>query len=349
MELLDRYLAAIRFWLPKGQREDILAELTEDIHSQIEERESALSRKLTESELAELLQKRGSPYRVACRYLPQRYLIGPAFFPLYTLILKGIALFYLLPWFLAWVFMVTFLPSYRAAHPGWELTGTLDQLWGLALYAFAFTTLGVVFLERSAEGTGLIDRWDRKWNPRLMRPEPKDPLRIPRSDSIGQFFGGLVFAAYWLGAFRMPTIPEVQLGFTPILCADSVLADPDHRARRKRRGRLESGEASVDPPEARCLAHDLRVRGRAERGDPERRGARFPEYRGRAAGKAGDPLQVGEPVGAHHHPGHRRGGGVRGDRGGAEAPQASERGADRRGAGCGAAGGLIPSGPNPHR
>jgi len=98
MELLDRYLAAIRFWLPKPQRQDILAELTEDIRSQIEERESSLGRKLSEPELAELLQKRGSPYRVACRFLPQRYLIGPAFFPIYSLILKGIGLFYLVPW-----------------------------------------------------------------------------------------------------------------------------------------------------------------------------------------------------------------------------------------------------------
>ena len=40
MELLDRYLQAVRFWLPKAQRDDIAAELSEDIRSQIEERES---------------------------------------------------------------------------------------------------------------------------------------------------------------------------------------------------------------------------------------------------------------------------------------------------------------------
>ena len=27
MELLDRYLAAVRFWLPRSQRKDILTEL----------------------------------------------------------------------------------------------------------------------------------------------------------------------------------------------------------------------------------------------------------------------------------------------------------------------------------
>ena len=42
MELLDRYIQAVRFWLPKAQRDDIAAELSEDIRSQIEERESEL-------------------------------------------------------------------------------------------------------------------------------------------------------------------------------------------------------------------------------------------------------------------------------------------------------------------
>ena len=44
MELLDRYLQAVRFWLPKAQQNDIIAELGDDIRSQIEDKESALGR-----------------------------------------------------------------------------------------------------------------------------------------------------------------------------------------------------------------------------------------------------------------------------------------------------------------
>jgi hypothetical protein len=40
MELLDRYLQAVGFWLPQPQKRDIIAELSEDIHSQIEEKQS---------------------------------------------------------------------------------------------------------------------------------------------------------------------------------------------------------------------------------------------------------------------------------------------------------------------
>jgi hypothetical protein len=193
-----------------------MAELTEDIRSEIEEREASLGHRLTEAELEELLKKRGSPYRVAGRFLPQRHLIGPAFFPIYTLILKGITIFYLVPWLGAWLFMVLFLPSYRAAHPGLELLGTLRGFWNIALYSFLFTTVGVALLERSAEGTGLIDQWDRKWNPRHL-PAARDPFRISRGESVGQFLGGLVFALYWLAVFRLPHIPDLEIGFAPIL------------------------------------------------------------------------------------------------------------------------------------
>ena len=37
MELVDRYLQAVRFWMPKARkREDLLAELGEDLRSQID-------------------------------------------------------------------------------------------------------------------------------------------------------------------------------------------------------------------------------------------------------------------------------------------------------------------------
>lgn len=51
MELIDRYLQAVKFWLPKQQKQDIIAELSEDIYAQVEEQESGLGRKLNEAEV----------------------------------------------------------------------------------------------------------------------------------------------------------------------------------------------------------------------------------------------------------------------------------------------------------
>jgi hypothetical protein len=39
MDLVERYLNAIRFWLPKDQKSDVIAELSEDIRQQVEDRE----------------------------------------------------------------------------------------------------------------------------------------------------------------------------------------------------------------------------------------------------------------------------------------------------------------------
>src|SRR5689334_8746084 len=110
MDLLDRYLQAVRFWLPRAQQDDIIAELSEDIRSEIEEKESALARKLNPAELEALLKQRGRPMLVANRYLPQRSVIGPALFPAYLLVLKIVMLCYLLPWFLVRVGLFVFDP-----------------------------------------------------------------------------------------------------------------------------------------------------------------------------------------------------------------------------------------------
>jgi hypothetical protein len=50
MELVDRYLKAVRFWLPKARQENILAELSENIRAQIDEKEAELGRKRNEAD-----------------------------------------------------------------------------------------------------------------------------------------------------------------------------------------------------------------------------------------------------------------------------------------------------------
>jgi hypothetical protein len=103
MELTDRYLQAVGFWLPKNQKHDIIAELSEDLHSQIEERESALGRKLTDDDMEQILKQRGRPLLVANRYRPQQHLIGPVLFPIYVFVLEVVAALYLLPWVMVWI------------------------------------------------------------------------------------------------------------------------------------------------------------------------------------------------------------------------------------------------------
>ena len=50
MDLLARYLQAVRFFLPRGSQDDIVRELEEELRAQMEDRESQLGRTLTDEE-----------------------------------------------------------------------------------------------------------------------------------------------------------------------------------------------------------------------------------------------------------------------------------------------------------
>ncbi len=69
MDLVDRYLQAVRFWLPKNARqEDLLAELGEDLRSQIEAKEEELGHSLDQAAVAAVLKACGNPMLVASRF-----------------------------------------------------------------------------------------------------------------------------------------------------------------------------------------------------------------------------------------------------------------------------------------
>jgi len=68
MELLDRYLNAVRSCLPEAQRDDIINELSENLRSQIEDQEASLGRPLTEAEVEAILKRHGHPLLVAGRF-----------------------------------------------------------------------------------------------------------------------------------------------------------------------------------------------------------------------------------------------------------------------------------------
>src|SRR5882762_3400155 len=94
MQPLDRYLSNLAKLLPADQREDILRELSEDIHSEYEDKESELGRPLTESEQLEILERRGNPLQVAAGFTENkgtlafgRQWIGPVLFPFYVRVL----------------------------------------------------------------------------------------------------------------------------------------------------------------------------------------------------------------------------------------------------------------------
>jgi hypothetical protein len=193
MELIDRYMQAIRFWLPRNQKRDIIQELSEDLHSQIEEKESGLGRKLSEDELATILKQRGNPILVAGSFLPQQYLIGPVLFPIYSFVLKMVALFYLVPWILVWIGLVIFDPAYRAHHLGVGLLDDWVAFWEIVFFAFAAITAVFAVLERVQAKTKFLDNWDPRKLPSVVKRH--------KLSSRAQNLFGLVFSANFVVAW----------------------------------------------------------------------------------------------------------------------------------------------------
>ena len=192
MDLIERYVHAVRFWLPRAQQDDVAAELAEDIHSQIEEQEGKLGRKLTELEVASLLKERGRPMLVANRYRPQQYLIGPLLFPVYRLVMILVALGYAVPWTLTWISLVIFDPFYRS-HFGAGATRVWGNFIGAILVAFGAVTLIFVLLDRVQPNLKFLKDWDPGDLPAV-----RDPNRISRINSTVEIAANLALAVWWL-------------------------------------------------------------------------------------------------------------------------------------------------------
>jgi hypothetical protein len=205
MELIERYLEAVKFWLPKRQKDDIIAELSGDIYSQVEERETAIGRKLTEAEVEEILKRRGHPLLVANRFLPQESLIGPVFFPIYRFVLKIFAFGYLLPATLVWIGLMIFSPSYRfeQTHPSWfgAFTSLFSYLWFATGVAVLAVTLAFAVLERMQTRIHFFDRW----SPRKL-PAVRNPNLIPRSSSAAEVAVNLIFFVWWAAYAHSPVV-----------------------------------------------------------------------------------------------------------------------------------------------
>jgi len=190
MELLERYLQAVKFWLPSRQSSDIIAELSADLYAQVEDRESALGRKVTRPELEDLLKQRGRPFLVANRFLPQRSLIGPALFPIYSFVMKIVFLCYLVPWMLMSLGLAIAGPLAPAARPSWfsQVSGLSGRMIPTAFIALATVTLIFALIERIQAKSNFLDQW----NPSQL-PPVRNPNLIPRASSTFEMAVNWIF------------------------------------------------------------------------------------------------------------------------------------------------------------
>jgi hypothetical protein len=209
MDLVTRYVDAVKQFLPKGQQ-DIARELSENIRSAMDDRAEALGRPLTEDEQAALLKQMGHPVLVAGRYHTSQHsfafgpqIIGPVLFPLYVRILAlAIGLM------LAGSFVVTMLTG--GSLDEWVgSVGLLNNAWVQFLIITAIFGAAQQYLNRHPD----------KWDPR----DPLSPVTLPadkqwvsRFESLTQIVV-LSIALAWLYSLRGLTLPaELGLIVSPL-------------------------------------------------------------------------------------------------------------------------------------
>lgn len=203
MDLLDRYLNFIRVLLPRGKRQDIIAELSEDLRAQITDQEAELGRPLKEDEIEAVLRQCGHPLIVAARYQSEQALIGQPFYSLYVFALK------LVQWVLFPLLLVagTVVAVFRT-HPIPALVGSVGDAVASALYIVGLITVLFIVLERLQVKLTFLKDWRPRDLPKV--PVVADPMLIPRAGSFGGFAGLLLFMLWWMGVIGMPQLPHVH-------------------------------------------------------------------------------------------------------------------------------------------
>ena len=201
MDLIDRYLVAVRRHLPAASQEDIVQELGDSLRSEAEDHERATGRPLTEDEQAAMLKQRGHPWLMASRYLPNQYLIGPALYPYYRKTLTIVVFWIVLP-------LVLFggaISAIMSANP-WALWDrALSAAWNGSIFSVGIVTIVFAILEHEQVRINPL----ANWNPKRL-PTGNDTQAVPRSETVIGLVFSLTFLVWWVGLVRVPEIAFVD-------------------------------------------------------------------------------------------------------------------------------------------
>ena len=224
MELLERYLQAVRTYLPVSQQDDILKELRENLRGNIEDRESALGRALNEDELVAVLRKHGHPLLVATRYRQMRHLIGSTLFPFYWLIMRIILAI------VGFGYAVSVLVLIAQGKPFFEVLGALLSYAGAVLPTFAIVTIIFAVLDIGNTKFRLLERATEETN-KNFDPRSLPKLRLagdsPGTKPVSRFktafelFFGAAFLLWWV---RVSPVRKLALlvALGPVGLADKI-------------------------------------------------------------------------------------------------------------------------------
>ena len=195
-ELLDRYVHAVKMFLPPDKMEDIGAEVRANLESQIEDQAMALGRELRREEVSAMLKQYGHPAKVALQYReqPTRGLIGPMLFPFYWFTLRAV----LAVWMT--IRMIVLVFTLQGTSPIGTILLTLARD---VLLAVMIIPAGVTLLFALWEYLEFRFRYSQRWKPEALGPVPScvPPRTARRMVRIG---GGIAWLTFFALALYSP-------------------------------------------------------------------------------------------------------------------------------------------------
>ena len=212
MELLDRYLQAVRKHLPWQRQGDILAELRANLESQLDEKQAELGRPLTPAEAEDWIGRLGSPVKMAAHYQPQQYLIGPAVYPVYLYVLRLASMWAIIVYTVvnAITIVIGWPTAHAVADAAVRLPFVLIQVaaWVTVVFA-AIEFVAVRYPEKCPPIAGFYARWSPRDLPPLEPPAAAGHKRRTYAHAVTEVIFGFIFLAWLL---LVPEYPYLMFG-----------------------------------------------------------------------------------------------------------------------------------------
>lgn len=201
MELIDRYIYAVTEHLPTDSREDVDKELRANI-------EDMLPDNATEDDVRTILEKLGSPIKLANEYCQtKRYLIGPSLYDSYISVLKLVIGIVTGVFVSISILDIVLAPSSDAGLFKMSIGGfvniSIDIIVNMLVaaiqgitQAFLWVTLTFIILERTGVREGNLPFTNKRWSiddlPSLPIPDKK---KISRGATIFSMICTVFFTA----------------------------------------------------------------------------------------------------------------------------------------------------------
>ncbi|XOV85622.1 MAG: hypothetical protein ACFHXK_11005 [bacterium] len=205
MQLVESYLYEVGRFLPKEERDELLADLRDDILGEIEGAAQAAGRAPEVADEQAVIARFGHPLKAAGRYQQPRALIGTELYPAFVHTLKVVSSVAVFGLVLVWLI--------GGETAGWRL-GPFALL-GMALEVLLWVFASVVLVFVAIEYSGERLQWYENWQPSALSSTSLGVIN--RQDVITNLISEGFFLLWWNNVV-------VLVGFLPQGAAEQVVA-----------------------------------------------------------------------------------------------------------------------------